>query len=672
VSGWQPLREAFAFLVILIIVLSSFSFLAAFARNGSPTGDGDLPARLEYTLTASFVVTPMDAYVGDLITFNASATTPYASSLNFTLYFDYYLANGSVNHDSPVETATTTGSRGWFNTTHIYNAPGNYTYGYPYVYAARLQVTDGVGGYRNITRYPQITENEAPYFHPILEEELYDVQIGVPYTISVTCWDADNDELTLTWDFGDGSIIAVNTTGPALSGVTCSQTHTWNPDPEDWYGIGGVNITYYLNLSLTDGRDHWTNTTSEVIFPLEHNYSPSGTISTSLTKVDPTDEVWLRGTASDPEGEPLTWTFVFSDSEEDFLVMVYHTGLTEPGATVYQNASYVFSEVGVYTVSLFISDVTNPALQVYPHNVSAGDVTIESVNNSIPFVLTTIRISDYYTRQQDVRVNETTGLAIAVLSIQTNDNDGDILYATWAFGDGSEPAYNQSLGGVGTLYTFKQIHEFPGTGQYNVSVMITDGRDGHEVLRYRLLNVSSNNSRPEVFDLDVIYSNGSYGLPGTVVVIILTLYDLERDPLQVAWDFKDGSPIEWTNVSSFAENGTAVCTVNHIFEEIGNYRVMVNFTDGIVGIRGLHAASCEIFITIKIPKIIPVRIWDLWDYASLSTFLLICGLLVMWAVMGSMKRKRLDMMGTTLEEYMLRKQEIEEYERKHGGEGGSV
>jgi len=669
-SGSLALHKPLSCFVILVVLLSSLSFLAAFARDDAHSGQGgELPARITTVTVTSFTISPNKAYVGSIITFFANVSSSVVGcSLNFTIYYDYILLNGSVNPNSPV-TVNTTGNPGSIVTTHIYNAPGNLTGS---TYRVRLTVNDGMGGAATATRVVTIDINEAPYLGPGLGDTL-EAEIGVPFDMSVTCWDDDNDNLTLEWDFGDGSDLVEQWTGPAAIGVVCSQTHTWNPDPALWYGIGDTYLAYYVNLSLTDGFNHWENTTTEIRIPLDHNFSPAGGITINATMVDPADKVWLFGTASDPEGEPLTWTFVFNNSEEDFLVQVYHTGLTEPGTTVYQNTSYVFSETGNYTVTLYLSDLADPEMQVDPdycsHNVSVDKVYISSVKNSIPSVLSSIKVSDYYTGLQDVCVSDTTGIAIAKFSIQTNDRDGEVLYATWNFGDGSEPRYNQSLGGT-RVYTFNQTHEYSVPGQYNISVVITDGRDGHEVLRYKLVNITSNNAAPEVRDFDIILSNSSYGLPGSVVQFILLLYDLECNPLEVVWDFGDGSPLEWTNVSLFAENRTTVCRINHTYAAIGNYEVTINFTDGIYGIRGYHQETWTAYLKIDISDPVVVRVWNWWDYTSLALVILSIPLLIAWAVMGSVRRSRLDMMGVTVEEYMLRKKEIEEYDKRHeGGEG---
>jgi PKD repeat protein len=482
--------------------------------------------------------------------------------------------------------------------------------------------------------------------------------------------DDDNDNLTLTWDFGDGTEPVVQVTGPALVGVECLQNHTWIMDPEMWYGIGETEITYYMNLSLTDGFDHWTNTTTLIRISLDrHNFSPTGNISVLARIVDPADTVTIYGNASDAEGEPLTWTFVFSNSSEIIHIAVYQTGLTEPGEKVFQNTTYIFSTPGNYTVALYLTDLSLPELQIDPdyasHNSSVGSVTISSVSNRLPSVLASISIVDCYTGLQDPMLSEVTGIALVGFSIQANDLDGDVLYATWDFGDGSEETYNVSDGGT-SKYRFNQTHSYSRTGQFNVSVIVTDGRPGHEVLRYRVFNITSFNNSPELKSLKVILSNSSYGLPGSVVRFELYLFDLERDSLEVRWDFGDGSPAEYTNVTVFDENGNVTIVVNHTYGEIGTYRMWVNFTDRIYGQLGYHQEYYPSDVVIRFaPPAAEVDPWSWWDYTSLAILILAIVLLILWSVIGSLKRRRIDSLGMTKEEYLLRKKKIDSFDEKH-------
>jgi hypothetical protein len=654
--------------VVVVILLSSFSFLVSVVSDNSGLdGDNELPARSMEINDQLLIATPTSGYVGQVITFNATAWSDVGTNLTFTFYYDYLLSNMTPNPDSPTSVHVT-GNPGKVVTEYTYTEPGPVSDNY-YV---RVFIDDGVDNESANVRV-RISDNSAPKFvsdlGSLLEPELDNETFTASYNMSVVVSDKDNDSLTLIWDFGDGTEPAVQTTGPAFVGIECVQNHTWSPDPELWYGIGDTHIIYYVNLSLTDHLGHWTNTSTLVKIGLDHNFSPKGNVSVLSSVVDPADVVTIYGNASDAEGEPLTWTFVFRNETEIIHTDVFHTGLTDPGAKVFQNTTFVFSDPGVYTVALHLSDLTLPEMQVYPHNVTIGPISLTSMNNSLPY-LSRISVRDCYTGSHDVVLNVTTGVALVRFSVEAADADGEVVHATWDFGDGSEPAYNVSLGGI-NLYPFTQIHEYPVAGQYNVSIVITDGRPGHEIMKFKLLNVTSYNLAPEVRSLRVVLSNSSYGLPGSVARFELVLFDSERDPLEVIWNFGDGSPLMYTNVTVFDEDCRVRIVVNHTYYEVGTYKAWVNFTDRLYGLTGYHEESYSSIVLIDVPDPVIVREWDWWDYASLSLFFVMIALLVLWAVMGSVRRRRIDMLGVTPEEYLHRKKEIEEFDKRHMREEGS-
>ena len=655
------IRNPKALALVLIVLLLSVQLLplAVSPDSRTPIDDG-IPARAALVTISSFTISPLVVYVGQPVYFFANASSDVGTNLTFTIYYDYVLADGfTPNPQSPIS-VNNTDNPGSIVQTHVYSTPGNCT-------GSTLQVAlfvyDGETTKRSVKYVTVLEGNLAPYFSPSLGNT-YPAQIGVPLEFSVTVWDDDNDAVNLTWSFGDGSPVVVQSTGPASGGMVCTQSHAWNPPPELVYGVGDTNINYYLNLSLEDGQGNYLNTTTLIYISLPHNFSPQGSITASSSVVDPADTVTFYATATDVEGEPLTWTFLFSNSSEVYQTEVYQTPLSVPNTILFLNITHIFTEPGNYTVDFHLSDVWLPEDQTGSHNVSVGTVHLSSIENRVPVVLDYIMVFP-----QDVLINETTGVAQVLLRIQANDYDGEVLTATWDFGDGTPAAMNVTQGGT-QVYTIDQVHEFTASGQYNVSVVVTDGREGHEVLRHKLVNVTSNNSSPQVVDFDVILSHSSYGLPGSVVQFIIVLFDNERNPLTVSWDFGDGSPIEWTNTTVFNESGHAVCMINHTYSEEGDYTVLVNFTDGLYGLIGLHEDSWSGLVVIGVGSEDTVRVWDWWDYTSLTLFMVCIGLLFLWSVSGVIRRRRLDRMGVSVEEYLLRKQELDQYEEKRKGREG--
>lgn len=648
--------------LIVVTLLLSVQLLQIAALQIPRSEDQDENTARCALVTSSFTISPTTVYVGQTVYFFVNASSDVGTGLTFTIYYDYFLWDGvTLNPYSPVS-VNTTGNPGSIVQTHVYEWPGNISEN---IFAVALFVYDGFTTKRT-TKFVTVFEgNRAPVFQNSLAQS-YPAQIGVPLEFSVTVRDDDNDALNLTWDFGDGTPPVVQSTGPAAAGVVCNQSHAWNPPPELIYGIGDTKIYYYLNLSLEDGQGNHLNSSTLIYISLPHNFSPTGTIATSSSVVDPADVIEFRATATDTEGEPLTWTFLFSNSSSVYYTEVHHTSLTAPGTTLYLNITHNFAEEDNYSIDFYLSDIWLPEDQVGTHNMSVDTLYLSSVVNSIP-----VPMDEMMVFPQDVQIDEETGVAQVLLRMQANDVDGEVITATWDFGDGTPSAVNMSLGGT-QVYTFDQIHNFTHAGQFNVSVMITDGRPGHEVLTYKLVNVSENNSAPQAMDFNIVLSNSSYGLPGSVVQFIILLFDYEQDPLTVSWDFGDGSPIEWTNTTMYDLDGNAVCMINHTYAEIGDYTVLVNFTDGRYSLIGLHQETLIGRAVIDVRSDQIVRVWDWWDYASLSMFILSIALLVLWSVSGVVKHSRMDKMGVSLEEYKLRQKELNQYDKKHMGKEGLV
>jgi len=541
----------------------------------------EMPARSStiYLLSA-FAVSPSTwAYVGDTVTFFANATSDSGTTLNFTIYYDYLLANGSINPCSPVSVDTTP-NPGSISKTYVYNAPGNYTYSDDNQYVVHLVINDGMGGWRNSTRYVTIVESWAPEFTPS-PLQIIDWEIGVPLNLSVTCWDKDDDNLTLTWDFGDGTDIATNLTGPAALGVVCSQTHAWNPDPEDLYGLGDTYITYYLNLSLTDGCGQWTNTTTEIRLHLPHNFAPQ--IDSVLVDgewfaaVDPGDTVQISASASDAEGEPLTWTFVFNNGTSDYRTVVNHTAGAAPGELVWCNITHVFGSEGRHGVTVNVSDALIP-YQVWPHNVSLT-VPVDVMLNSAPYAMESINVNPNY----PIIWLPDKDYVLVTYSMDVYDPDGDLITVTWAFGDGSPLEVNASEGGI-CIYCFSQVRNYTEAGWKNVSVVITDGRPGHEIFRNVSVFVNSTNRPPSAVSFQPLaLGGGIFAWVEEVVEFELVISDPEADPVEVIIDWGDGSPVLWLNLTDYVDKNVTAY-FDHTYVIRGNYTITITYTDNQIGI----------------------------------------------------------------------------------------
>ncbi|MFH1579666.1 MAG: hypothetical protein ABIE25_05855, partial [Thermoplasmatota archaeon] len=155
---------------------------------------------------------------------------------------------------------------------------------------------------------------------------------GVPINFTAAVFDADGDALNVTWEWGDGTI-TTNTTDPANPFIVITESHIYNPVPEQ--GRGNYDVTYTMNLTLDDGDSAPVTAPTLVKVFLPPNGSP-GVVNLSVSDpaVDPDEVVTVIAAASDPEGEPLTWMFQFNDSIQTYRVAVFHTPASAPGEVV--------------------------------------------------------------------------------------------------------------------------------------------------------------------------------------------------------------------------------------------------------------------------------------------------------------------------------------------------
>jgi PKD repeat protein len=191
--------------------------------------------------------------------------------------------------------------------------------------------------------------------------------------------DADNNELTYIWDFGDGE----TQEGKVV-------THR--------YEKGGK---YVAKLLVTDNiyTDCSKSTATRLI---TLNRAPMAEAGND-TKICLTEKLDFDASASyDNDGDPLTYTWDFGD------------GKTGKG----KNVSHKYAKGGLYKVNLTVDDGTGTEC------FSSSDEILVDVN-SVP----TAEIS-----AEDIAC---VGKSIKFDSAQSADPDGDKLAYTWDFGDGT-------------------------------------------------------------------------------------------------------------------------------------------------------------------------------------------------------------------------------------------
>jgi len=278
--------------------------------------------------------------------------------------------------------------------THAYAETGEYT--------VTLNVTDGE------------TSNSTWTTAKIILQSAPVARAGGPYAgfigISVfmdgrTSSDENGDPLTYTWRFGD-----------TISAHGGYAFHTY-------YAEG----LYTVTLTVSDGALSSSDGTTARIASREQRppVADAGGPYTGFTGVALT----LNGSrSSDPDGDPLTYHWLFGDNTEGVSATTHHS----------------YAAAGEYEVILEVSDGTLTTSDV-------SSATISDPTGGPPVV----RAGGPY--------RGVTGQIIEFDGRGTTDPDGDPLVFEWTFGDGRNGA-GPTMG-----------HSYRVVGEYPVALVVSDG-----------------------------------------------------------------------------------------------------------------------------------------------------------------------------------------------------
>jgi len=162
--------------------------------------------------------------------------------------------------------------------------------------------------------------------------------------------------------------------------------------------------------------------------------------------------------------------------------------------------------------------------------------------------------------------------------------------------------------------------------------------------------VSSNITYPQ--------GRGDYATPNETVYITYILKDDQLDPIRLLINWGDGSPVFNITLSNYV-NGTVTYVANHSYTKVGEYIVIVNVTDNMIG-KGMHAFNFSLNVKIDYEPILNLNSWSWWDSTTLAILLMIPILIAVWWVNERRKQKALDDAGVTYDQWLVRKKEIQE------------
>jgi PKD repeat protein len=320
---------------------------------------------------------------------------------------------------------------------------------------------------------------------------------------------SDNYDLMFMWDFGDGNIT-------------------------DWLQIGRQNTSHiYTRQGIYSAKlivqdDDWANCTDIINITIK-NVPPSCTAmvnkESEITVIED-DMVLFDGTGTD------------TSSDIDTIEYSWDMGLVGYGPTPWNSSAefeFSYTKQGDYEAILTIRDDDG--------DTNSAIVQISVINlDPIPRFLAS-----------ETSINEDNMVYFDASDSEDTPSDMLVLNYTWKFGDKSDDAY-----GV------QQRHVYTDSGEYKVSLIVTDDDGGSDRL---IQKIKVKNVKPKA----VLNASGTEVNIGTEITFNgQDSWDTQSDydSLQYSWDFDDPNIDVMTGP-----------VVTQSFQKPGRYRVILTVTD---------------------------------------------------------------------------------------------
>ncbi|MEW5748355.1 MAG: PKD domain-containing protein [Candidatus Thermoplasmatota archaeon] len=316
-------------------------------HNASATADAVIS--LDNTPPGSFSLdaTPSPVYIDVETTLNVSAIDSDGDDLVITVAFG----------DGNASSATTAGgvtTRQYVEFTHTYELPDTYTVT---VWADDGEVDHNISGTFSLT-VSEITNDPPEIQFPSSFSAKYNVEMSFA-PLSVT--DADGDELTAWYDWGDGT------------GMTMG-------DPDEMYAANHTYTdtgTFTLSLYVDDGNGH-NETVTATVSVSEANYKAileAMTISPDKDEYAIGEELTFSVRVSDLEGDEVTVVIEFGDGATD-----EETVDLTPGEDSTVEFTHAYEADGEFTVNATVDDGLEHADSVLSEKTADVTVAADATN----------------------------------------------------------------------------------------------------------------------------------------------------------------------------------------------------------------------------------------------------------------------------------------------------
>jgi peptide/nickel transport system substrate-binding protein len=365
--------------------------------------------------------------------------------------------------------------------------------------------------------------------------------IGQTTTWSITASDAEETELTVTWDWDDGSFTTTTeTAGAPGESILIELTHVFdNP--------GDYDVTVWVN----DGYDEpgHNNSFTFATYSVIANSPPYAlTVADTATNVD----IWTSLSATARDADPDTLRFTWEWDDGTFNVTEYDTS-SNPNAVVVDDVWHMWDTPDTYSVTVWVDDLTGEA----GHNISSTIEVVVSLDGDLPpSSIQLIADPDPAIQGQPVE-----------MVVRAADGNGDALTITVEFGDG-EDYTDSTVGGTTGAQSILAVHTYVDVDTYVVTVYVNDGTFNVSKTFGLLVEEPPENSPPS------IQLAGSYSAMynETFTITPMTISDADGDELTVWYDWGDGSPMT---------EGDVDYSASHEYQEVATFTLKAYVDDGI-------------------------------------------------------------------------------------------
>jgi len=346
---------------------------------------------------------------------------------------------------------------------------------------------------------------------------------GILYPYSISATDPDGDQISYTFDWGDGTTSII---GPVDSGAAAGSNHTWTK--------GG---RYQVKADATDSKgatSGWSEAWIVTINAPPNSPSiPSGPVSVYA---------WASNNFSasviDPDEDPVECTFDWGDGNKST------TRFIASGSNA--SASYSWSNEGTYRIKVIAIDSSGET------SGWSDYLTINVIANSKPNVpISLFGASSGYV-----------GIALSYFTL-ANDPDNDKVNYTFDWGDRTlSTTESVDSGSVESA-----SHAWSKAGTYLVKGNAIDSK-GARSMWSRSLNVIIADNEPPA--IPIMPSGPTSGRILTAYKYATSATDPDGDLVRYVFNWGDGTT-SWTGLG-FIESGISQ-SVSHKWSKAGTYQV---------------------------------------------------------------------------------------------------